>query len=88
MVSTCFYINLTLLLLIAIMYISADYLAAIILLLECVTVCLIGLFASFCILMSSSSVFIWIFLLIVLGTVEFLLLVALSIFLNKFTKIK
>lgn len=88
MVSTCFYIHIALLSLLTIMYISADYLTALILLLECVTVCLIGLFASFCILMSSSSVFIWIFLLIVLGTVEFILLIALSIFLNKFTKIK
>ena len=69
------------------MYLAADSLFITILLLEVVTVLLIGLFASAGLVLGLSANFVWVFTLIVFGTVEFVLLVILLIFINKHRKL-
>jgi hypothetical protein len=70
----------------AFMYLAADSLFITILLLEVITVVLMGLFASAGVMLGLSANFIWVFNLIVFGTIEFVLLVVLLLFINKFRK--
>lgn len=70
----------------AFMYLCADSLFITILLFEVVTALLLGLFASAGLMLGLSANFVWVFTVVVFGTIEFVLLIVLLIFINKFRK--
>ena len=87
MITECYYLHVLMIVVLLFMYLAADSLFITILLLEVVTVLLIGLFASAGLVLGLSANFVWVFTLIVFGTVEFVLLVILLIFINKHRKL-